>query len=71
MLISIPLFYEHDLWPVVILMIIQTFDLVRYLLTIPYQKLWRNILYFTIELLLLLFFVFSLINQEAGLSLFN
>lgn len=46
-------------------------DVVRFLITIPYHKHWRNITYFTIELLLLLFFMSSLVNQVAALYIYD
>ena len=54
-----------------ILTILQMMDVVRFLITIPYHKVWRNILYFTIEFLLLLFFMASLVNQSVALSIYD
>jgi len=71
MLSAIPIFYDHGLSPVIILTILQSMDVLRFVLTIPYQKLWRNFTYFALEVLLLVFFVSSLINQMAGLSLLD
>jgi hypothetical protein len=67
MVSAIPIFYDHGLSPVIILTILQTIDVLRFVFTIPYQKLWRNFLYFGLEVLLLVFFTSSLINQMAGL----
>ena len=46
-------------------------DVIRFLLTIPYHKTWRNILYFTLEMLLFVFFVSSLTNQYSGRRLYD
>ena len=46
MLTAVPLFYDHGLWPVIILTVIQGLDVVRFLLTLPYQSLVRNFFYF-------------------------
>ena len=71
MLGSIPIFYEYLILPVVVLIILQAIDITRFLLTIPYHKFWRNLLYFTLEVLLLIFFVSSFINQYESLNIYD
>ena len=71
MLSAAPLFYEHLLYPVFVITFLQGMDVIRFLLTIPYHKIWRNILYFTLELLLFVFFMSSLTNQYSGNRLFD
>jgi hypothetical protein len=46
MLISIPVFYESPLASILALMILQILDMIRFILTIPYQNKIRNINYF-------------------------
>jgi hypothetical protein len=46
-------------------------DVIRFLLTIPYHKIWRNILYFTLEMLLFVFFISTFVNQYSGRQLFD
>ncbi len=69
MLTAVPIFYDHGLSPVIVLTILQTLDVIRFLLTLPYQNLCRNIFYFSLEVLLGIFFYCSLINQFIGLSI--
>jgi hypothetical protein len=71
MLSAAPLFYEHLLYPIFIITLLQGLDLIRFFLTIPYHKIWRNVLYFTLELLLFVFFASSLTNQYSGRRLFD
>lgn len=71
MLAAAPIFYDYLFYPVFIITFLQGMDIVRFLLTYPYHKIWRNILYFTLETLLFVFFVSSLINQYSGKRLFD
>jgi hypothetical protein len=71
MLSAAPLFYEHLFYPVFVITFLQGMDLIRFFLTIPYHKMWRNVLYFTLELLLFVFFASSLANQYSGRRLFD
>jgi hypothetical protein len=71
MLTAVPLFYDHGLWPVLILTILQGLDVVRFLLTLPYHSIFRNFFYFFLEGLLFTFFVSSFINQSVGSSIYD
>lgn len=71
MLTAVPLFYDHGLWPVIILSVIQALDLVRSLLTLPYQSSIRNFFYFFLQSLLFIFFLCSLINQLSSQSIYD
>jgi hypothetical protein len=71
MLSAIPIFYDQGTIPVLILTILQGMDLIRFLLTIPYHKSWRNVFYFFIESLLFIFFVCAFVNQVASQGMYN
>lgn len=71
MLTAVPLFYDHGIWPVIILTVLQFLDVVRFLLTLPYQSNVRNFFYFFLESVLFIFFLCSFINQIAGQSIYD
>lgn len=71
MLSAVPIFYDHLMYPVIIITFLQGMDLVRFLLTIPYHKMWRNVLYFTLEVILFVFFMSTFVNGSSGRQLFD
>jgi hypothetical protein len=66
MLICVPLFYDYPLTSILILMIIQILDVIRFILTVPYHKKIRNYVYFIIELSLMIYFICGLVNLTAS-----
>jgi len=57
MIISLPIFYESKNWQAWVLVLLQCLEIVRFILTKPYYKKWRNVYRFILELLLLFFFI--------------
>ena len=62
-MVSLPMFYETPYAQVSVLIALQVMEIARFIATRPYAYLWRNIVRFLLELMLLLFFISCLIQS--------
>lgn len=62
MLLSICLFYDFPLVQISILIFLQSLEIIRFLLTIPYSSKIRNFIQISLEILLLITFILILIS---------
>lgn len=66
MLLSITIFYDYPFVSILSLMVLQIIEILRFLLTIPYQHRVRNCVYFIIELSLMIYFICGVMNLLAS-----
>lgn len=62
MVVSLPLFYHTLHGQPAVLIALQTLEILRFVLTWPFIKRWRNIVRLLLELCMLLFFVCILLQ---------
>ena len=62
-LAALPLFSEFTHGPISCLVVIQCLEIIRFSFTWPFFALWRNIYRLVLEVVLLLFFSFYLVND--------
>ena len=62
MILSLPIFYEYQKTQIGVLIALQVMETVRFCLTWPYISRKRNIYKLVLEIVLLLFFVISLVQ---------
>jgi hypothetical protein len=56
MMLAFPLFFYHGYAQIIVLMVVQFFEILRFLVTWPYNVKWRNVYRLVLELILLLIF---------------